>query len=58
VICRALVSIFAHPVLRNALAFRGGTALNCPDVAMRDPSGPFAELPFLIRIFYILTKIS
>jgi predicted nucleotidyltransferase component of viral defense system len=27
VICRALVSIFSHPVLRDALAFRGGTAL-------------------------------
>ena len=27
VICRALVSIFSHPVLSNALAFRGGTAL-------------------------------
>jgi predicted nucleotidyltransferase component of viral defense system len=26
-ICRALVNIFSHPVLRNALAFRGGTAL-------------------------------
>lgn len=27
VICRALVDIFGHPVLGNALAFRGGTAL-------------------------------
>jgi predicted nucleotidyltransferase component of viral defense system len=27
VICRALVSIFTHPVLAGALAFRGGTAL-------------------------------
>lgn len=27
VICRALVAIFTHPVLREALAFRGGTAL-------------------------------
>lgn len=27
VICRALVNIFTHPVLRDALAFRGGTAL-------------------------------
>lgn len=27
VICRALVEIFAHPVLSKALAFRGGTAL-------------------------------
>ena len=27
VICRALVDIFTHPVLSNALAFRGGTAL-------------------------------
>lgn len=27
VICRALVGIFTHPVLRDALAFRGGTAL-------------------------------
>ena len=27
VICRALVDIFNHPVLRDALAFRGGTAL-------------------------------
>jgi len=27
VICRALVAIFSHPVLRDALAFRGGTAL-------------------------------
>lgn len=27
VICRALVDIFTHPVLRDALAFRGGTAL-------------------------------
>ena len=27
VICRALVDIFSHPVLRDALAFRGGTAL-------------------------------
>lgn len=27
VICRALVEIFSHPVLQNALAFRGGTAL-------------------------------
>lgn len=27
VICRALVDIFTHPVLREALAFRGGTAL-------------------------------
>lgn len=27
VICRALVEIFTHPVLRDALAFRGGTAL-------------------------------
>jgi predicted nucleotidyltransferase component of viral defense system len=27
VICRALVCIFTHPVLSNALAFRGGTAL-------------------------------
>jgi predicted nucleotidyltransferase component of viral defense system len=27
VICRALVSIFSHPVLTKALAFRGGTAL-------------------------------
>jgi predicted nucleotidyltransferase component of viral defense system len=27
VICRALVCIFKHPVLSNALAFRGGTAL-------------------------------
>jgi hypothetical protein len=26
-ICRALVSIFSHPVLNDALAFRGGTAL-------------------------------
>jgi predicted nucleotidyltransferase component of viral defense system len=26
-ICRALVDIFAHPVLKDALAFRGGTAL-------------------------------
>jgi len=26
-ICRALVNIFSHPVLSNALAFRGGTAL-------------------------------
>jgi len=27
VICRALVEIFSHPLLREALAFRGGTAL-------------------------------
>jgi predicted nucleotidyltransferase component of viral defense system len=27
VICRALVDIFSHPVLNDALAFRGGTAL-------------------------------
>ncbi|RWJ32030.1 nucleotidyl transferase AbiEii/AbiGii toxin family protein [Mesorhizobium sp.] len=27
VICRALVEIFSHPVLAEALAFRGGTAL-------------------------------
>lgn len=27
VICRALVAIFAHPLLSKALAFRGGTAL-------------------------------
>ena len=27
VICRALVDIFTHPVLRDTLAFRGGTAL-------------------------------
>jgi predicted nucleotidyltransferase component of viral defense system len=27
VICRALIEIFAHPVLSKALAFRGGTAL-------------------------------
>ncbi len=27
VICRALVDIFSHPVLSQALAFRGGTAL-------------------------------
>jgi len=27
VICRALVDIFTHPGLKNALAFRGGTAL-------------------------------
>jgi len=27
VICRALVNIFAHPALGDALAFRGGTAL-------------------------------
>jgi predicted nucleotidyltransferase component of viral defense system len=27
VICRALVEIFSHPVLSDALAFRGGTAL-------------------------------
>ncbi|MGH8211587.1 MAG: nucleotidyl transferase AbiEii/AbiGii toxin family protein [Steroidobacteraceae bacterium] len=27
VICRALVNIFSHPVLGDALAFRGGTAL-------------------------------
>lgn len=27
VISRALVAIFSHPILRNALAFRGGTAL-------------------------------
>ncbi len=27
VICRALVVIFTHPVLKEALAFRGGTAL-------------------------------
>jgi hypothetical protein len=26
-ICRALVNIFSHPVLSDALAFRGGTAL-------------------------------
>lgn len=28
VICRALVAIFGHPVLRESLAFRGGTALS------------------------------
>jgi predicted nucleotidyltransferase component of viral defense system len=27
VICRALVELFANPILANALAFRGGTAL-------------------------------
>jgi len=27
VICRALVGIFSHPLLKDALAFRGGTAL-------------------------------
>lgn len=27
IICRALVAIFSHPLLRSALAFRGGTAL-------------------------------
>ncbi len=27
VISRALVEIFSHPVLKGALAFRGGTAL-------------------------------
>lgn len=27
VICRALVAIFSHPILRESLAFRGGTAL-------------------------------
>jgi predicted nucleotidyltransferase component of viral defense system len=27
VICRALVAIFSHPILADALAFRGGTAL-------------------------------
>jgi len=27
VISRALVEIFSHPLLRDALAFRGGTAL-------------------------------
>ena len=27
VICRALVDIFSHPALKDALAFRGGTAL-------------------------------
>jgi predicted nucleotidyltransferase component of viral defense system len=26
-ICRALVNVFWHPVLSDALAFRGGTAL-------------------------------
>ena len=28
VISRALVEIFSHPLLRDALALRGGTALN------------------------------
>ena len=27
VICRSLVEIFSHPLLHDALAFRGGTAL-------------------------------
>lgn len=27
IICRALVDIFSHPLLKDALAFRGGTAL-------------------------------
>ena len=27
VICRALVDIYSHPFLKEALAFRGGTAL-------------------------------
>ena len=27
VVCRALVQIFSHPLLKDALAFRGGTAL-------------------------------
>jgi predicted nucleotidyltransferase component of viral defense system len=27
VICRALVELFSHPILKEALAFRGGTAL-------------------------------
>ena len=27
VICRALVEIFSHPLLKESLAFRGGTAL-------------------------------
>ena len=27
VICRALIDIFSHPLLKDALAFRGGTAL-------------------------------
>ena len=27
VICRALIDIFSNPLLKNALAFRGGTAL-------------------------------
>ena len=27
VICRALVDIFSEPILKDALAFRGGTAL-------------------------------
>ena len=27
IICRALVSIFSHPLLAKGLAFRGGTAL-------------------------------
>jgi predicted nucleotidyltransferase component of viral defense system len=27
VICRALIDIFSHPILKDALAFRGGTAL-------------------------------
>ena len=27
VICKALIDIFSHPALKDALAFRGGTAL-------------------------------
>ena len=30
VICRALVNIFTHPVLKKSLAFRGGTLQALP----------------------------
>jgi hypothetical protein len=28
IICRAIIDIFSHPILRDAVAFRGGTALH------------------------------
>lgn len=47
VICRALVEIFAHPLLSDSLAFRGGTALYKLHI---DPPARYSEDIDLVQV--------
>ena len=56
VICRALVEIFSHPLLKVSLAFRGGTALN--KIYIQPPARYSEDLDFVITAINVQREVG